>query len=1372
MIVLDISPPLLMKLEVKGTLQVWNRRLTDVVLRAMYIHITTEGRLLAGSPGDPFRGRFAIHLSGKPLLQPISFCGLGSKSLCVEGLLSLMGPTPNRAWTRLNQTADAGSISLTTEEQVNWRDGDLVAIASSSYDQAHAETVPVSSVTNFGFMGSGAPTRLLTQTPLAFRHFAATETHAGRDVRMAAEVAVLNRSIEIVGVDLFEKDFFFPPAGKTFGWRARITGEAWITGVRMVGGGMFRSPKIYTPTLHLEGTSGSVVRSCTFEQMIAQPIRVSGERSVIDANVILNSVMSAIMIMNGDRVHVTNNLVLSTHCMDFCAGCCGKWNVNVGNFDIIGNAETLTFTGNSAAGGVHGLRIVTEPPGSFADNVVHSQQFGVALNLDGWAGCKPIVIKDVVLWRNWDYGICARAGCSTPSPFAIRLLLICHACCFTRCAGGHTNMCDRMTLENVVIADSKVGMTWGAVGPSSADHIIGDQKIFVSNSLFLGKSFGNAECGGDWEATLSNPSTNLAFAWWPERAQTALQLPIFTTGYVDWPGWGEYGDAYSEITYTNFMAGSYPQLFGEVRVTDTGFQRYGLPNLCGVASHVFENIPTAADANYPHLFANVTIDASSMQNISLFTPPSRTWITIDDCVAMDCDGPKHVLIHDLDGSLLGIGPNATLTSQAEFMNRYRMDGKPTIYSIPTKMLYDPAPLNIPDDPGHDVTDPGYDTWVQSGGDNRRRQLDVDTQLARGGPAESADGVEGRRLQMVFFDGDERSLYPSKGDGTSCDPDWSKFDPACRAVRRTHAETAYRGYGAYREGCTLDTSRTGWICDARAELARLVVESMDGDTETRVLVPVALASGGYVDLLNGGQDRSWAFGYSALRRLSTYFANVALGRGYDLTFTASNPSSIRLFLPSTPRASKLVISIFYSNPERLEVRDLVARRVVPEMHVNTFNFSNRKPTIDDKCGTNTYAAWENKLYVVLCGGAPGIKIVTRAEIVLSIGLTVNTEDFYDPNYLMRNIAALFGIGQHRVRIAGGSVAASRRRRQLSASNATAVDVVIDQETSCDLLACGGHSYCFEGECLCEEGWHEPEGCELGSCACSQQDCADATCETCSGGFNETCSTCGKPLPWMFQGSCVAKCGDGHFPSNSTGECEPCDTSCLTCSGGGTSTHCTSCHALGSHAYWVPPTADSTGIGIGGTCASSCPVGYHANAQRRCLACDPSCADCHGSGIKACTSCVDNTCWKHGGCPDGTRPLWQEDGSCVSSCALGFYAYEIAELGSRNCSACHESCATCLGPLETDCTTCAAGADRQGSLCQNPCPDRHFPQGGECLMCGQGCSTCDAAGKQRWGVENLTSHAIILCLMLTETTETVPPHRPLARLLTMRPAARSA
>ena len=63
-----------------------------------------------------------------------------------------------------------------------------------------------------------------------------------------------------------------------------------------------------------------------------------------------------------------------------------------------------------------------------------------------------------------------------------------------------------------------------------------------------------------------------------------------------------------------------------------------------------------------------------------------------------------------DSGLTGLGHGATLTSQAEFMHRTRANGRPTAYSIPAKMQYDPAPLNNPDDPGHFHADPGYEVW--------------------------------------------------------------------------------------------------------------------------------------------------------------------------------------------------------------------------------------------------------------------------------------------------------------------------------------------------------------------------------------------------------------------------------------------------------------------------------------------------------------------------------------------------------------------------------------------------------------------------------------------------------------------------------------
>ena len=76
--------------------------------------------------------------------------------------------------------------------------------------------------------------------------------------------------------------------------------------------------------------------------------------------------------------------------------------------------------------------------------------------------------------------------------------------------------------------------------------------------------------------------------------------------------------------------------------------------------------------------------------------------------------------------------------------------------------------------------------------------------------------------------------------------------------------------------------------------------MDADHKSRSLVPVALATGGYVDLMNAGWDHQRpkdCGGYDCLKRLMTFHTTIAVNRSYDLAFTALNPRSIRLMLPS-------------------------------------------------------------------------------------------------------------------------------------------------------------------------------------------------------------------------------------------------------------------------------------------------------------------------------------------------------------------------------------------------------------------------------------------------------------------------------------------
>ena len=63
---------------------------------------------------------------------------------------------------------------------------------------------------------------------------------------------------------------------------------------------------------------------------------------------------------------------------------------------------------------------------------------------------------------------------------------------------------------------------------------------------------------------------------------------------------------------------------------------------------------------------------------------------------------------------------------------------------------------------------------------------------------------------------------------------------------------------------------------------LTIESMDGDTMTRRLSPVAILGhdsqgDGVIDLINGPMDHSWCSGYACRRRLSTFQAVVAAGQ---------------------------------------------------------------------------------------------------------------------------------------------------------------------------------------------------------------------------------------------------------------------------------------------------------------------------------------------------------------------------------------------------------------------------------------------------------------------------------------------------------------
>ena len=85
-------------------------------------------------------------------------------------------------------------------------------------------------------------------------------------------------------------------------------------------------------------------------------------------------------------------------------------------------------------------------------------------------------------------------------------------------------------------------------------------------------------------------------------------------------------------------------------------------------------------------------------------------------------------------------------------------------------------------------------------------------------------------------------------------------------------------GIIRNGnCTYRSTWQAYECGADLNYEMLIIESMDDDTETRRLSPLALLGDGYVDLINGPQDHGWCSGYTCRLRLSTFMALVATGK---------------------------------------------------------------------------------------------------------------------------------------------------------------------------------------------------------------------------------------------------------------------------------------------------------------------------------------------------------------------------------------------------------------------------------------------------------------------------------------------------------------
>ncbi|KAK7468043.1 hypothetical protein BaRGS_00036747 [Batillaria attramentaria] len=270
-------------------------------------------------------------------------------------------------------------------------------------------------------------------------------------------------------------------------------------------------------------------------------------------------------------------------------------------------------------------------------------------------------------------------------------------------------------------------------------------------------------------------------------------------------------------------------------------------------------------------------------------------------------------------------------------------------------------------------------------------------------------------------------------------------------------------------------REGWNaydCDNSVDYALLLIESMDDDTLTRRLSPVAVHAGLYVDLINGPQDHGWCVGYTCRERLSTFPAIVALDVWSHLYMSSLTPDTLRFMLLGLEDDQCVGLSIFTTDSHRLDLYvDSIeeANYVLPlNMKVTAGRYFAKPETTPDQYmpdltqkqnGANYMKFQQNTMYWVQCG--KGELYIHRAEVIIvSLGLpAMDDEEFFGEN-LVNNIAQFLNVDVTKVRVVNvvrettSQSGASRRKRSSDVTYFTVEisDTPTDHSSPVDLDGC--------------------------------------------------------------------------------------------------------------------------------------------------------------------------------------------------------------------------------------------------------------------------------------------------------------------------------
>ncbi len=286
---MDVSPPPLRSLQIDGTLIFADR---DLALQAGYIGVS--GRLEIGTATRPATHRTEITLITIPVDAQSPRL---AKCLGVTGTLEMHGEPRGTGWTRLAQTAFAGTSSLSLLAAPQWRPGNTIVVASTEFDPLQSETCRITAVQG---------RQITLDKPLKFMHWG--QITEGVDER--AEVGLLSRNIVVQGDAPSETNGI---GGQIMIMRGGMT---HLDGVELTRMGQKGQMGRYPLHFHLAGNeAGAYVRNCSFHHCFNRCLTIHGTDNVtVSGNVAFDTIGHCYFLEDGIETGnlLENNLGLLT----------------------------------------------------------------------------------------------------------------------------------------------------------------------------------------------------------------------------------------------------------------------------------------------------------------------------------------------------------------------------------------------------------------------------------------------------------------------------------------------------------------------------------------------------------------------------------------------------------------------------------------------------------------------------------------------------------------------------------------------------------------------------------------------------------------------------------------------------------------------------------------------------------------------------------------------------------------------------------------------------------------------------------------------------------------------------------------------------